>query len=108
MRSYGKPKRGRHRSSGRGPDHHPGVHYGKTVRLGDLDPGCTGRIASLSCQKNLRRRLMNMGVVCGTPFEISRVAPLGDPIELKFKDFNISLRKEEAGDIWVEVLNDER
>ncbi|MBN1288904.1 MAG: ferrous iron transport protein A [Actinobacteria bacterium] len=107
MRPYGKPKRGRRRSSGRGPNHHAGT-YSKTVRLGDLDPGCTGRIACLSCQKNLKRRLMNMGVVCGTPFEISRVAPLGDPIELKFKDFNISLRREEAGDIWVEVMDDER
>ena len=46
---------------------------------------------------------MNMGVVAGTPFEIERVAPLGDPMELKLKDFHLTLRKEEAGDIWVEV-----
>lgn len=101
MKPRGRRGHGRH---GPGPKPHPeGNCVRKTVRLGDLNPGCTGKIANLTCQKNLKRRLMNMGVVCGTPFEVSRVAPLGDPIELKFKDFNISLRKEEAGDIWVEV-----
>lgn len=50
---------------------------------------------------------MDMGVVAGTPVEVERVAPLGDPIELKLKGFHLSLRKEEAGDIWVEVRGDE-
>jgi len=46
---------------------------------------------------------MNMGVVTGTPFEVERVAPLGDPVELKLKDFHLTLRNKEAGDIWVKV-----
>lgn len=46
---------------------------------------------------------MDMGVVAGTPVEIVRVAPLGDPVELKVKGFHLSLRRSEAGDIWVEV-----
>ena len=86
-------------------------HYGHSsdkgkagvVRLRDLKPGTTGTIQRLSCERRLRRRLMNMGVVAGTPFEIERVAPLGDPVELKLKDFHLTLRNEEAGDIWVEV-----
>lgn len=49
---------------------------------------------------------MNMGVVAGTPVVIERVAPLGDPIDLRIKGFHLSLRKEEAGDIWVEVPED--
>ena len=73
------------------------------MRLGDLEPGASGTIESLDCRRQLRRRLMDMGVVCGTRFSVERVAPLGDPMELKLNGFNLSLRKEEAGDIWVEV-----
>ena len=73
------------------------------MRLGDLEPGTTGTIDKLECRRQLRRRLMDMGVVCGTRFSVERVAPLGDPMELKLNGFNLSLRKEEAGDIWVEV-----
>lgn len=46
---------------------------------------------------------MDMGVVAGTRFEVERVAPLGDPVELKIKGFHLTLRKQEAGEIWVEV-----
>jgi ferrous iron transport protein A len=46
---------------------------------------------------------MDMGVVGGTRFTVERVAPLGDPMELKLNGFNLSLRKKEAGNIWVEV-----
>ena len=50
---------------------------------------------------------MDMGVVAGTPVQVERVAPLGDPIELKLKGFHLSLRRDEAGSIWVEVPEDE-
>ena len=91
----GHQHRGRHRH---------GLDEGlRLKRLGELEPGDAGTIHRLSCKGRLRRRLMDMGVVAGTPFRIERVAPLGDPVELKLKGFNLSLRKEEAGDIWVEV-----
>lgn len=74
-----------------------------TVRLGDVSPGTAGTIDKLECSRLLRRRLMDMGVVSGTRFRVERVAPLGDPMELKLNGFNLSLRKKEAGNIWVEV-----
>jgi Fe2+ transport system protein FeoA len=80
----------------------------KIIPLRELSTGSTGTINRLSCRRHLRRRLMDMGVVAGTPVKIERVAPLGDPIELKLKGFHLSLRREEAGDIWVEVPEDER
>lgn len=46
---------------------------------------------------------MDMGVVSGTRLKVERVAPLGDPMELKLNGFNLSLRRDEACDIWVEV-----
>jgi|MDSY01.2.fsa_nt_gb ferrous iron transport protein A len=47
------------------------------------------------------QRLMMMGLTPGTPFTVVRVAPLGDPIEIKLRGFNLSLRREEASGLWV-------
>ena len=44
-----------------------------------------------------------MGVIPGAEVEVERVAPLGDPIEIKIKGYHLSLRKEEAANIYVEV-----
>ncbi len=79
----------------------------KTVPLGQLPPGGVGTISRIGCGRQLRRRLMDMGVVAGTEVQVERVAPLGDPIEIKIKGFHLSLRKDEAEDISVEVPEDE-
>ena len=79
----------------------------RTVRLGELPPGGVGTIIRIGCGRLLRRRLMDMGVVAGTSVQVERVAPLGDPIEIKIKGFHLSLRREEAEDIFVEVPEDE-
>jgi Fe2+ transport system protein FeoA len=95
---------GLHPGPREGAEHQHGNPWGtRVVRLRELEPGSRGTINRLSCRGKLRSRLMNMGVVAGTPIEVERVAPLGDPVELKIKDFHLSLRRQEAGDIWVEV-----
>lgn len=83
------------------------VRATRMARLGDLPPGAIGTIVSLGGRRRLRRRLMDMGVVAGTRVLVERVAPLGDPIEVKMRDFHLSLRKDEASDIMVEVPEDE-
>lgn len=50
------------------------------------------------------QRLMMLGLTPGTPFTVVRVAPLGDPIEIKLRGFNLSLRREEALGLWVTIL----
>ena len=92
--------RGPHAGAGHQHRHRGGT---RVVQLRELQPGSRGTISRLSCRGKLRRRLMDIGVVAGTPIEVERVAPLGDPVELKIKDFHLSLRRQEAGDIWVEV-----
>lgn len=77
------------------------------VPLGTLEIGQKATIRRLSCDRKLRRRLMDMGVVAGTDIVVERVAPLGDPMDLLVKGFHLSLRKEEAGGIWVELRGDE-
>jgi len=47
---------------------------------------------------------MDMGVVPGTVVQVERVAPLGDPIEVILKGYHLSLRKEEAANVYVEVI----
>ena len=52
---------------------------------------------------DIRRRILVMGVVRQTEVEVERVAPLGDPIEVKVKGYHLSLRKEEAANVYIEV-----
>lgn len=73
------------------------------VRLDQLKCGQKGTVARVGGAGPLRRRIVDMGVVRGTPIEVVKVAPLGDPIELKVKGYHLSLRKEEAAAINVEL-----
>jgi Fe2+ transport system protein FeoA len=72
-------------------------------RLNELKRGEKGRIIKISGGGGLHRRLLDMGLVSGSEVQMERVAPLGDPIEIKVKGYNLSLRKEEAVSIQVEV-----
>jgi len=71
--------------------------------LHELKPGEKGRIVKVAGAGGVHRRLLDMGLVSGSEVEVERVAPLGDPIEIKIKGYHLSLRKEEASNIQVEV-----
>ena len=71
--------------------------------LSELKPKEKGKIIKVRGKGRAHRRILDMGVVSGTPVEVQRVAPLGDPIEIKVKGYNLTLRKEEAANILVEV-----
>ena len=73
------------------------------VRLDQLKCGQKGTVTRIGVAGPLRRRIVDMGVVRGTPIEVVKVAPLGDPIELKVKGYHLSLRKEEAAVVNVEL-----
>lgn len=70
--------------------------------LEQLKPGDNSKIKSIMGSGLVRRRLMEMGVTKGTEVHIEKVAPMGDPIEIKIKGYNLSLRKAEAKNIEVE------
>ena len=72
--------------------------------LSELKRGEKGRIVKIGGKGGVHRRLLDMGLVSGSEVEMQRVAPLGDPIEIKVKGYNLSLRKEEATSIQVEVV----
>ncbi len=75
------------------------------LTLGDLKPGDRARVTALAPgEKGYRARLLPMGLIKGTEFTVTRVAPLGDPVEIELKDYRLSLRKEEAGVVQVEKM----
>ena len=71
--------------------------------LSEVKPGGKGRIVKIRGRSNANRRIVEMGVTTGAVVEVERVAPLGDPIEIKVRGYHLSLRKEEAEGIFVEL-----
>ena len=72
-------------------------------RLCDLKPGRRGKIIKISGSGSIHRRILDMGIVKGAEIEVERMAPLGDPLEVKIKGYHLSLRKDEASYIFVEI-----
>ncbi len=71
------------------------------IPLSELKPGEKAQIEKLAGGGAVKRRIRDMGVTTGSLVEVVRVAPLGDPIDVKIKGYHLSLRKEEAADISV-------
>ncbi len=71
--------------------------------LSELKPKEAGKVKMISGEGTLHKRLLDMGIIKGTTIEVIMVAPLGDPIDIKVKGYHLSLRKEEAAQISVEV-----
>ena len=72
-------------------------------RLRDLDAGEKGEVIRVGGGGALRRRIMDMGIVRGAKIELVRNAPLGDPVEFLLKGYNLTLRREEAENVGLEV-----
>ncbi len=74
------------------------------VKLADLKDGQTAKVIGFDKgSKPYRQKLMAMGLVKGTEFSVTRVAPMGDPVEIEVRGFALSLRKTEANSLTVEV-----
>ena len=71
----------------------------KTLR--DSRPGETVSVVAFLGAGAIRRRLMDMGITKGTKISVRKVAPLGDPIEVTVRGYELSLRKDEAANIEV-------
>jgi ferrous iron transport protein A len=77
----------------------------QAMTIGDLKPGDHARIIGFGKgMPGYRQRLMAMGLTPGVEFALTRVAPLGDPVEIQVRGFSMSLRKAEAELLAVEKL----
>ena len=70
--------------------------------LKSLRPGEKSTIKKINGEGAIKRRLMDMGVTRGTEVLVRKVAPLGDPIEVNIRGYELSFRKAEAENIIVE------
>ena len=72
----------------------------KTLRQAQC--GETVTVTRLNGKGALKRRIMDMGITKGTPVYIRKVAPLGDPVEVTVRGYELSLRRKDAETIIVE------
>jgi len=71
------------------------------MNLGELKPGETGEIAGFSGELELQSRLVEMGLLLGTHIKLIKRTPFQGPLELKVRDYYVSLRVEDARHILV-------
>jgi ferrous iron transport protein A len=69
--------------------------------LTSLAVGSVGTVAEIRIPPEHRGRVLEMGLLVGTPIELIRFAPMGDPVEIKVRGYHLTLRKHEADEIWV-------
>lgn len=77
----------------------------KAMTLNQLQPGEKGMIEKIGGGTAIRRRLADMGVNRDSLAEVIRLAPMGDPMEVKIKGYNLSLRREESENILVRKVD---
>ena len=77
----------------------------KEMRLSELAPGISARVTGVEGEKDLRRRVLDMGLVPGTEVQVQRRAPLGDPVSVVFRGYELSLRLAEAQIVLVRPLD---
>lgn len=70
--------------------------------LKDVNVGKTAKVVKLHGEGAVRRRIMDMGITKGVEIYIRKVAPLGDPMELSVRGYELSLRKADAEIIEIE------
>ena len=72
----------------------------KTLRQAKI--GDTVRVVKLHGEGAVKRRIMDMGITKGTPIYVRKVAPLGDPVEVTVRGYELSIRKGDAESIEVQ------
>lgn len=82
------------------------VIYINEIRLDLLEPGSKAQVIEVRGSGPIRRRILDMGLVPGTSVEVLRKAPFGDPIEYRVRGYGLSMRKTEAGLVYVKVMED--
>lgn len=77
---------------------------GGLIPLHHLSLGTCGKVRQLTADGNIRRRMLDLGLICGTRVEALQKSPSGDPVAYEIRGAVIALRSEEASQILVEVL----
>ena len=76
------------------------------MTLDKLIPGMSGKVTIVHGEGLLRRRLLEIGFTPKTVVKVRKIAPMGDPIELYLRSYVLTIRKDDAAMIEVEVISD--
>ena len=82
------------------------INVVKNISLNELSPGSEGCIVQIRGKSPFKKRLLEMGLIRGESIRKVKLAPLADPSEYIVKNYHVSLRKEEARDVIIEVSQD--
>jgi ferrous iron transport protein A len=74
--------------------------------LDQLQFGQRARVANVAGQDSLVQRLLEMGLLEGEEIEVLGFAPMGDPMEIRLRDYRLSLRRQEAAGVTVQIIDD--
>ncbi len=76
----------------------------KKCNLSELQVGQRAKVINLKINdKAIRRHLLDLGITRGTIVEIKKIAPMGDPVDVKLRDYELCIRKEDLKQIEVEM-----
>lgn len=76
------------------------------MTLDELKIGQKGKIHAVGGEGALRNRLIDMGLIPRTEVVLKKVAPMGDPMEIRLRGYELTLRREDAAKITVEPITD--
>ena len=75
------------------------------MNLSELKVGQKARIVKLNVQnKEIRRHLLDMGLTRGVEVKVKKIAPVGDPIDIELRDYELCISKSDLNQIEVEVI----
>lgn len=78
----------------------------RVCKLSDLKPGMEGKVIKICMNnKEIKRHLLDMGITKGVIVKVKKIAPMGDPIDLELRDYELCLRKLDLDKIQVEVIS---
>lgn len=75
----------------------------QSMTLTNLPIGKNARVVAVNGTGSVTRRLMEMGVIPGVAVEVVKMAPFGDPIEIRVRGYSLAMRKSEADSIEVNI-----
>lgn len=77
----------------------------KKYNVSELKVGQKGRVLQIKItNKQIKRHLLDMGITRGTVVEIKKIAPMGDPIDIKLRDYELCIRKADLQQIEVQLM----
>ena len=77
----------------------------KNITLSELKVGQIARVTNLNiANKAIKRHLLDMGITRGVEIKIKKIAPMGDPIDIELRDYELCIRKADLAQIEAEVI----